>query len=211
MSRLRTALADVEDCYIERRSAGYAIHVPEIAVDMHQFRRYVAQVSACDDDDRAAELFSRALALWRGEPFGDMDTPWLASVRHALRAERIAAQLNYHDVQFRRGQHASVLPQLSTLAEAHPLDERLAGQYMFALYRSGRAAEALQHYRNVRTRLTDEVGSDPGPALQRLHQQILTVDRVLAAPTAPAQGFRYRRAWTPRWGCTAVSRQANGY
>ena len=64
------------------------------------------------------------------------------------------------------------------------MDERLAGQLMLALYRCGRQADALEHFQQMRSRMVDELGIDPGPALKRLHEQILTTDPELALPTA---------------------------
>ncbi|WSB74625.1 hypothetical protein OHB04_01765 [Streptomyces sp. NBC_01775] len=67
-----------------------------------------------------------------------------------------------------------------------PLDERLAGHLMLALYRCGRAAEALDHCRSTRVRLADELGIDPGDPLQRLHQRILSADPTWSpAPPTP--------------------------
>jgi hypothetical protein len=100
-----------------------------------------------------------------------------------MHAERFAARLDYHDVQLRRGQSANLLVDLTSLAAAHPLDERLAGQLVLALYRGGRQAEALARWERVRRQLAEELGVDPSPALRRLHQQILTSDSALASPS----------------------------
>jgi tetratricopeptide (TPR) repeat protein len=94
--------------------------------------------------------------------------------------ERLAAELERNDLALAAGQHAVLLPGLSATAQANPLDERLAGQLMLALYRSGRQADALEHYERVRRRLADDLGADPAPALRVLHQQILTADPAIA-------------------------------
>jgi hypothetical protein len=153
-------------------------------VDLHQFRRTVSQAHAASDDDRAAALFEEALRLWRGEPFAGLDTPWIGSVRATLASQRQAARLDLMDIMLRRGQHGALVADLSTQAAEHPLDERAAAQYMTALYRGGRQADALAHYRRIRQQLVDELGADPGSQLQQLRQQILTADPALAADIA---------------------------
>ncbi|MCC9704070.1 hypothetical protein E4N62_01595 [Streptomyces sp. MNU76] len=72
----------------------------------------------------------------------------------------------------------------SERSAAHPLDERLAAQYILALYRCGRQADALAHYRQLREVFAEELGIDPGQELQSLHQAILSGDAELSAPTA---------------------------
>jgi DNA-binding SARP family transcriptional activator/tetratricopeptide (TPR) repeat protein len=189
LSRLRTALAGVEGCGIRRDSLGYVLQAEETAVDLYRFRRLLAQARASEDDEHAAARFERALALWHGgaEPLAGIDTPWATATRATLQAERLAGRLDHHEVRLRQGQHAALLPALASLAAEHPLDERLAGQFLLALYRSGRQADALAHYERLRLRLADELGADPSPTLKSLHRQILTADPVLAAPTpAPA-------------------------
>jgi DNA-binding SARP family transcriptional activator/tetratricopeptide (TPR) repeat protein len=180
LSRLRSTLP-VTGCEIHRRSGGYVVHVDEDVVDVHRFRRLVANARDADDGT-AAGLLREALDLWRGAPVAGLDTPWAARTREALHAERLAAELDFFDVQLRRGEHASVLVELATRAEEHPLDERLARQFLLALYRSGRQAEALERYERIRVRLADELGADPSSALQLLHQQMLTAEAVLDAP-----------------------------
>lgn len=183
ISRLRRALAPASrDVRIARQAGGYLLTVDPSAVDLHHFRRLVVRAGAAHRDERAADLLERALGLWRGEAFAAADTPWFNALRAVAHQERLAAELDLADIRLRRGDHARLLPELSARAQQHPLDERVAGQLMTALYRSGRAAEALDLYQAVRRRLADEPGIDPGPALRQLHQQVLTAAPVLATP-----------------------------
>ncbi|MFD1051299.1 BTAD domain-containing putative transcriptional regulator, partial [Kibdelosporangium lantanae] len=180
LSRLRNTLGGG----IALQSGGYRLTVDETAVDMHRFRRLVHDARMADDEP-ALTLFDEAMALWRGEPFTGLDTPWLASVRATLERERSAAQQDYVDVALRCGRHAALLPTLVAYTSDQPLDERAAGQLMLALYRSGRQADALNHYQETRQRLATELGTDPSPPLQQLHHQILTTDPTLTNPTSP--------------------------
>jgi tetratricopeptide (TPR) repeat protein len=138
-------------------------------------------------DGRADALWQDAMALWRGRPFADLDSDWLRSVAVTLDAERQAAALDHYDLLLRLGEHARLLPEVAAAAETHPLDERLAGQLMLVLYRCGRQADALAHFRLVQERLADELGSDPGSALCELYQRILRHDPELAVPAALAK------------------------
>ena len=179
ISLLRRVFAAAGDIAIVRQASGYKAVVDEGAIDMHQFRRLVSQASEADDD-RAAALFAEALALWHGEPFAGLDTPWINSARAELAMERQAARLDLVDIQLRRGHHRALIAELSARVAEYPLDERVASQYMVALYRSGRQADALAHYGQVRQFLADELGTDPGSPLQRVFQQVLTADPGLA-------------------------------
>ncbi|MFF4401684.1 BTAD domain-containing putative transcriptional regulator [Streptomyces sp. NPDC001480] len=185
LSRLRQALAATSEAVIARQPGGYVLNTADtVTVDMHTFRRLLAQARAVGDDTRAAALFEQALRLWRADPFATLDTPWLNALRDTLVEERLAAQLDLNDSRLRLGQHAALLPELSARAAAHPLDERLAGQLMLALHCCGRSAEALDHYHRVRGRLARELGIDPGPALRDIQAAVLRQD---TAPT-PLRG-----------------------
>jgi DNA-binding SARP family transcriptional activator len=184
LSRLRRALGAADDLSLTRRSGGYVLTVDPELVDLHRFRRLVSAAQATSQDEQATVLFERALRLWRGETFLGLDTPWLNGVRNCLRQERFAAELDSADRLLRRGEHARLMTELTPRVAAHPLDERLAGQLMLALYRSGRQADALQRYQLTRVRLAEEFGADPSLPLQELHRQILTNDPALVAPTA---------------------------
>jgi DNA-binding SARP family transcriptional activator len=185
LSRLRQALGDADAVQIVHRPGGYVLETDPMAVDLHRFHRLVAQARATDAPAEGAVLFDQALDLWRGEAFASLDTPWLDDVRDALDAERQAAALDRNDVALRAGRHAELLPELLAQAAARPLDERLAGQLMLALYRCGRQADALAVYHAVRRRLVDELGADPSRPLRQLHQQILIGEPALIPRQVP--------------------------
>ena len=184
LSRLRQALSQIGEVDLVRQSGGYVLAVDPMAVDVHRFGHVVAQARAAGDEDRALVLYEQALGLWRGEPCAGLDTPWVNALRDALERDRFAVELDCADLQLRRGQHGWLLSELSTRATVHPLDERVAGQLMLALYHNGRQAQALEHFHQLRVRLAEELGIDPGPGLQRLYEQILTTDPALTAPSA---------------------------
>ncbi|AXG81813.1 AfsR/SARP family transcriptional regulator [Streptomyces paludis] len=181
VSRLRRLLPGA----IARGPGGYVLTADEPKVDVHRFHRLLGP--ARQADDRAAvALFQEALALWRGEPFPGADTPWFNAARDTLRSVRWAAELDCADVRLRLGEHAALLSLLAERGAARPLDERLAAQYMLALYRCGRQADALAHYRRLRGLLAGELGIDPGEKARRLHEAILRGDTELSAPAAGA-------------------------
>ncbi|WP_436520945.1 tetratricopeptide repeat protein [Actinoplanes sp. HUAS TT8] len=179
LSRLRSAVAGAPGVEIQREPGGYLLTVDPLAVDLHRFRSLMTSAREAESDRAAADLIAQALDLWRADPFAGLDTPWLAAMRRTLLGERFAAELDRNDVLLRLGRHSELLPELSAAAAEHPLDERLAGQSMLALYRCGRQGDADEQYRRIRHRLADELGSDPGAALRRLHEQILAADPAL--------------------------------
>lgn len=176
LSRLRK----IDGVEILRRQGGYVLDAAPEDVDLHRFHALVRQARGLVDTE-AAILLDEALRLWRGEPFGGLDTPWFAALRTQLLDGRTTAQLHHNDVELRRGRHSELVPRLKAAADERPGDERLSGQLMLALYRDGRQGEALTHYDQVRRYLADELGADPGLPLQRLHRQILTRDPAVSA------------------------------
>ncbi|HJP73197.1 MAG TPA: BTAD domain-containing putative transcriptional regulator, partial [Pseudonocardiaceae bacterium] len=188
LTRLRRILTDA-DADIVRLGNSYQLAVDESHIDLHRFRRLTAAARMAPDD-KAVVLLENALGLWRGEPFAGLDIPWLHGIRVMLTKERLAAELDHTDIELRLGHHTKLLAPLSVRAERFPLDERLAGQLMLALYRSGRQADALNHYHHTRRQLDLELGVEPSAALRELHHQILANDPRLAAEpeqAAPAE------------------------
>lgn len=182
LSRLRQLLGDAGDVQISRGPAGYTLTTEALSVDLHLFRHLAAEARTSADPLDATMLYQRALELWRGEPFAVLDTPWVNEVRNTLEAERLSVALDRNDVALRAGRHTELLDELMMALQTHPLDERLAAQLMLAQYRSGRQADALDTYRQMRDRLIDELGIEPSPPLREVHQQILESDRVASVP-----------------------------
>ncbi|WP_165436450.1 AfsR/SARP family transcriptional regulator [Amycolatopsis suaedae] len=186
LSRLRKALAGAPDVRIGRRAGGYTLLVDPLSVDIHRMRHLLVQAGRADDDT-AMGLLEEAADLARDDFCAGTDTPWLASVRATVDEQRVTAACDLVDLKLRHGRHTEVLAELAARTARLPLDERVAGQYMVALTRGGRQADALEFYRGFRTRLVGDLGTDPGPELRELHQRILVADpALLTAPRAAA-------------------------
>jgi DNA-binding SARP family transcriptional activator len=181
VTRLRALIrpADAPGATLARRAGGYVLEAAPEQVDVQVFRGLVAEAAAADDEHKAAGVLRQALGLWRGSALGGVASAWLDGVREALEQERRAAAGDLYDVELRLGRHAALLGELSEAVAARLADERLVGLLMVALYRSGRAAEALLCFERARRSLAEELGADPGPELRRLHEQVLRADPAL--------------------------------
>ena len=177
---------------------GYALRCEPGCVDARRFECLVGEgrrlLHDGGGDGRAAEVLSRALALWRGPALADVP-PSPAVVAEVTRLEelRLVALEERLEADLADGRHAELVGELEALIANHPLRERLRGQHMLALYRSGRQAEALRAYQAARRVMVDELGIEPGPALRRLEQAILDQEARLEAP-APRPGPPPRRS-----------------
>ena len=182
-TRLRNLLASCPDFAIKRYGDGYSLQVSPDLVDVHQFRSLVRSARRQRDDAVAAALLSQALALWRGPALaGVPDAAWIEAIRPGLTEEQLSAAQDRFSRLLAAGRDAEAAAGIPPLLARHPLAEQLAGTLMIAWYRCGRQADALQAFRDMRGRLASELGVEPGPELQRLHQQILTADPALTAP-----------------------------
>jgi DNA-binding beta-propeller fold protein YncE len=163
------------------------LRVPAEAVDAHRFETLAAEAwrTLQDDAEAALATFARALAFWRGPAlvefaFADFAQREIRRLEE-LRLETVEGRF---EAMLQLGRHGAVVAELETRVAEHPLRERLRGQLMLALYRSGRQAEALEVYRDVRRLMADELGLEPGGELQRLERAILAQDPSLDAPVA---------------------------
>ena len=164
---------------IETRAPGYLIHLAQEQLDLRRFERLTAEAgeaSSHGDHETAASRYREAVALWRGPALADLGGESFAASAARLEDLRLAAIEDGVDVELALGRHGSLAGELEALVSEHALRERLHGQLMLALYRSGRQAEALDVYRRLRRSLVDGLGLEPGPALQDLERAILTQD-----------------------------------
>jgi DNA-binding SARP family transcriptional activator len=165
------------------REPGYVLDIDPDRVDLQRFERLVALAAEGGDAERRSALLREALALWRGPPLADLAFEPFAQVEIARLEElRTAAREELIQTELELGRHASLVGDLEALVAQHPLRERLRGQLMLALYRSGRQAEALDAYRQARETLVEELGIEPSAELQHLEQAILRHDSELDPP-----------------------------
>jgi DNA-binding SARP family transcriptional activator len=190
--RLRRALGPAGQPLIQTRPGGYLITPGDCELDLARFEQELAasRRAARDGDWHEAALHAEAsLRLWRGEPLSDVDLPALTAQHVPRLAEmRLQARELRIEADLALARHAEAVTDLLQLIAAHPVRERLYALLMVAYYRCGCRAEALDTYRAARDALAGEIGVDPGPGLQALHQQILHDDPVLATqvPGGPA-------------------------
>jgi DNA-binding SARP family transcriptional activator len=183
ISQLRRALGAGGE-QLATRAPGYVLRLAPDQLDLRRFERLVAvgeDALARGEPEAAAQALRAGLALWRGPPLADFaDAPFAQPAIARLEELRVAATELRVEAELALGRHAGLVGELQALVGDHPLRERLCGQLMLALYRSGRQAEALEAYRAAHRRLLAEVGLEPGPHLQELEGRIRARDPGLA-------------------------------
>jgi predicted ATPase/DNA-binding SARP family transcriptional activator len=183
VSALRRALGPSGAGLLLTSPPGYRLALEPEGLDAARFQRLVAEADAAGEGRRAARLLEAALGLWRGPALAEFaDRPWARAEATRLEELRLAAQEALVELRLADGAHAELVGELEALVAAHPLRERLRGQLILALHRSGRQADALRAYGEARATLAEELGIDPSPELQRLQRAILTQDPAIAPP-----------------------------
>ena len=173
---------------ISTRAQGYVLQVGGGRLDSQRFGDLVAAAGAARDAGhlhRAAASYRDALRLWRGPALDGIDSLLVRVAASRLDEQRHAADEDRIDLELQLGRHHELVSELTELAGEFPLREQLRGQLMLALYRCGRAAEALQVYRQARRTMIDELGIEPGDRLRHLEHAILTCDPALDPPAGP--------------------------
>ncbi|MFD7688829.1 AfsR/SARP family transcriptional regulator BagI/FevR [Streptomyces sp. NPDC059781] len=177
VSGLRRLLRGSErDSVIETHPSCYRISVHGDALDLFTFERMVSQGRAMVRDnqlERAERLLRSALALWRGPVAAGLDSSALTSLVVRLHEDRLTVQEEYFDVALRLGRHQQIIGDLTGFVTENPFRERACAQLMLALYHSGRQADALETFRTVRMRFSEDLGIEPTRDLHVLHQSIL--------------------------------------
>ncbi|GAA4537698.1 AfsR/SARP family transcriptional regulator [Amycolatopsis samaneae] len=177
--RLRRCLQAAEcaaDELIGRSRGGYRFVSGDVWIDADRLEEVVAEAGAAErsgDLPTAVDRYSDALELFQGEPLAGLPGPFAEGQRLRLAERRIVLLQEKVDRQLRLGRHADAVGELSALLPAYPHSEPLAALLMRALYACGRRADALAVYTQLRRRLIDDLGVEPGDELRRVHQDVL--------------------------------------
>ena len=190
VGRLRRLLGSEGGGRIRTASVGYVIDVASDELDTAEFAALCAEATRMREAGAwagASESFAAALSLWRGEPAEGVSglDEWEARVQE-LREMRLQALDARIDSDLRLGRHRQTTAELQALALEHPLHESFHMQLMLALYRGGRQTDALNAYQKLRHSLSHDLGIDPSPAVQRIHEAILNADPQLDAFDVPS-------------------------
>ena len=187
VSRLRKTLGDDRIVSVE---PGYRIRVDEGELDADRFEALtlLARSIGAVDPRKALDAIHEALSLWRGPALADLQGGGISTRAHPYDEERKTAIEDAFDLEFELGLHDEAIPGIEACLLDDPYRERLWGQLMLALYRSGRQADALKAFGRARERLVGDLGIDPSPELRTLEERILNQDPLLGKPTlTPAE------------------------
>jgi predicted ATPase/DNA-binding SARP family transcriptional activator len=191
--RLRKLIDDFADPQrILSEGRGYAIRVAAEDLDALELVELVDKAQETQGYDTAAaeRLLGEAVAMWRGRPFGDLsdDSPTLRAEATRLEEIYLRAVTKHIDARLELGDHQELVGELESLTTQYPYRERIWEQRMLALYRSGRQAEALRLCQTLRKMLGEDLGIEPGPAMNELEGRILLhdVDLLWEPPPPPS-------------------------
>ncbi|MFF9345960.1 tetratricopeptide repeat protein [Streptomyces sp. NPDC014734] len=187
VSKLRRRLRDTAGDLIQVESLSprrYQLRLaPSVEVDLTHVQRLCEQARAAAEEGRrelAVGLLRTAESRWRGDPLPEAASDWAESVRTRLLEDHRRVREERIRLELELGRHADLLGELHELASENPLAQQVIAALMLALYRSGRHDEALALFRATRQRLSEDLGMEPAPDLQRLHRRILEQDGALA-------------------------------
>jgi DNA-binding SARP family transcriptional activator/tetratricopeptide (TPR) repeat protein len=176
---------------------GYMLRVFPAELDVAQFEQLIFEgrdALAAGAAAEAVQLLDQAMMLWRGPPLADFRYEPFAQAEIARLEElQLACLEERNEAHLALGAAGALTAELGRMVTGHPTRERLRGQFMLALYRSGRQTEALDTYREFRGLMLEELGLEPSSALRKLEAAILRHDPVLApAPSASGAALARR-------------------
>ncbi|WP_285735830.1 AfsR/SARP family transcriptional regulator [Kitasatospora phosalacinea] len=212
VARLRRSLADEDGKRLSATPSGYQLAVSEHELDTLQFESAIRRARAAHEaDDLPAVLAetAAALGLWRGEPLADLpEAAADGAVREQWRESRLQALEWRFDAELRQGRPHALVPELTRLVGEHPLREAFHAQLMRALHLTGDRARALAVHQRLRAALAEELGVEPGSAVQEAHRQVLAEHPAAPVPDpAAATADRPRPSQLPAPASHFVGRQ----
>lgn len=155
---------------------GYRFRIPAHGIDVHRFVEHAQEGRRrriAGDIAGALAEFDAALELWGGEALAGLDGPFAEAERTRLEELRISATEDGLSALIDLGRSDEAVAELLTLKRHHPFRERVRALLMLALSECGRRAEALGEFGEIRARLVDDLGIDPGAELLRAHEAVL--------------------------------------
>ncbi|MGW1744848.1 BTAD domain-containing putative transcriptional regulator [Streptomyces sp. NPDC002092] len=186
VARLRRLLDDPER--LRAVPPGYVLRVEQGELDVHVFERHLATARgayAARNWERVVRECTSALALWRGTPLNGLpaELGGYAFVQRLKEARLLLLEWRYDaELAVDGARLDGLVPELAALAAEYPLREAYHRQLMLVLHRTGRQAEALAVHRDLRARLVEELGVEPGPAMQEAHIEVLATTGSPGAP-----------------------------
>ena len=196
VSRLRTALPEVAQEWIETEAAGYRFTAPAEAVEPRQFslpRIQARRARDLEDPHTSNVLLDQALALFRGDPFRELeDLDWARADIERLHLDRLEMQEERWESELALGRHTQIIGDLAAFTSEHRLRDRATRQYALALHRSARTTEALRVIDDHRRTLAEQSGLEPSPEVTALEQALLSGDPALDVEKVgrPLRGYR---------------------
>lgn len=167
---------------------GYVLVSGSHRIDAAEFLTKVDQVQSLGPDGcatRSADLLGEALSLWRGPALAGVSSELVEAAACQMEEQRTAAYEHFLELRLQLGQHRELVAELTSVVQERPLRDHARALLMLAQYRSGRRAESLEVFREARRMYIDELGLEPGPALQRLHSSILRGDATVSLEEKP--------------------------
>lgn len=178
--------------YIVTQAPGYAFHLtPEIWLDVEVFDHLYNRAHNATDAGLRLQLLEQAIALYTddyliSDPYAD----WLQAERERLRERFFNALLMVADIYAESGHYADAITACRRLLARDEVRENAYQSLMRFQAESGDSAGALLTYERCRTLLSEELGADPSPLTQALHQRILNGEiaprPVVHTPLTPA-------------------------
>ncbi|WP_284433865.1 BTAD domain-containing putative transcriptional regulator, partial [Streptomyces sp. TUS-ST3] len=198
VSRLRRLLDDPER--LQAVAPGYLLRVAPGELDVQVFESHATRARGAHTAGNWTETLqacAAALALWRGAPLSGVpsEVAGYALVQRLEEARLLLLEWHYDaELALAPVRPDALVPELAALAAEHPLRESYHRQLMLALHRTGRQAEALAVHRDLRTRLVEELGVEPGPAVREAHVEVLRGGVAAGRDAGKADGGRVGRA-----------------
>ncbi|WP_213005884.1 AfsR/SARP family transcriptional regulator [Paractinoplanes toevensis] len=178
---------------VVRRSGGYVLDLPPGATDTGRFRDLVARAGAAPAE--RVRLLGEAIDLWRGEPLGGLPGEWAERERQAWQRRHVEAILQWAAAKRQAGDLDGAVEAMLRLSADHPYDEAVAVELMRTLAAGGQRARALDHYRAVRARFVDDLGTEPGSTLRQVHRELLSEEPLPPPATHRGPALLPSDAW----------------